>query len=168
MEWLTVEQAESLKDRAYFRRSSGELKTLRQHYIDIGAEKRRIDENYWAKQVFQNKSWLPIMITDWRLPNELEYAKQYAQANQMSLHTWRVYRSCVPMPDGSIETEHALDDYETDTLIVTSREEFDRAVHVFPQYRSYKPTFVLVDRLGITTSLHIQPEKKVLRSHYAE
>ena len=72
------------------------------------------------------------------------------------------------MPDGSIETEHALDDDETDTLIVTSREEFDRAVNVFPQYRSYKPTFVLVDRLGITTSLHIQPEKKVLRSHYAE
>lgn len=108
-------------------------KSFRQHCIDLGREKRAIDPFYWAKLAFSSVGLdESIIVTDWRYPHELEYAKRFGEVT-----TIRVYRSSVPHPDPKEDSEHSLDPVSTDFLLVTSEKDFADALQYFPFYSGF-------------------------------
>lgn len=122
-------------------------RTLRDHLIELGQQRRREDVNYWVDRVLQAaKSYEQVKITDLRMGNEVNRCRSVAP-----VITYRVYRSDVPVPpyhpDPNEDTEHQLDAFKTDYLVLSTinrdhREEFKRALELFPQYESYIPTII--------------------------
>ena len=142
-----VNVTDDMKVKMYTHPITGEMKTLRQFYIDRGSELRKIDVDYFIKAAVEkaqrsNTSIFQIYdVTDLRFPNELEFFQNH---NHLSMNdtidehvSCRIFRSCVPIPDRNIESEHALDKSKTDLLIVTSFLDYLCAMWKFPQYRCY-------------------------------
>lgn len=127
-----IEVTEQDKDNLYI---NGKL--LRDYYIEEGARGRAIDPLYWIKSVLPFSLEDAVAVTDVRFPNELDHIEQF------DCLTARLYRSQVPLPPVTDVTERSLDQAMTDLLLVTSEEEFNKALHLFPQYQDYKPVFVL-------------------------
>ncbi|SPN78810.1 Putative deoxynucleoside monophosphate kinase [Brazilian cedratvirus IHUMI] len=127
-----TEVTEQDKDNLYI---NGKL--LRDYYIEEGARGRAIDPLYWVKSVLPFSLDDAVVVTDVRFPNELDHIEKF------DCLTARLYRSQVSQPRADDLTERGLDQAETDLLLVTSEEEFNRALHLFPQYQGYKPVFVL-------------------------
>jgi hypothetical protein len=127
-------------------RMSIDGKSLRQHYIDYGQEKRDIDKDYWLKEIV--KTEFPTCITDLRFQNELAYLK----GEDPNLVTIRVFRRDVPIPpkidDSSQDTEHNLDDYLTDFLLVDSIQSYDKLTDIMPCYYSYFPTYCIMEKVS--------------------
>jgi hypothetical protein len=124
---------ESEKDRAIITHPiSGKQQLLRHAYIEIALQERNKDINVWCRRALRNwDSKTKVTVTDWRFPNELEFVRTLTP----DVTTWRLFRSEVSIPES--ETEHQLDTYPTDWLLVTSELEFERAIQQFPQYRDY-------------------------------
>ena len=106
-------------------------KTFRQHCIDIGADARQKDINHWCKLAFNGTNDDPIMVTDWRFPNEKKYCDTLGD-----IITIRVYRSTVPIPPENEISEHSLHDVQTDFLLVADDEK-NTVFQRFPQYTGY-------------------------------
>lgn len=118
---------------------TGALVSARDIYIEWGACRRAEDPDYWCKTALSmvnaaDDDW--IVVTDWRFANE----SNYVIANCAKTITCRLYRSDIVEPEATIESEHQLDPYLTDLLLVRNSTEFDLAVNRFPQYRGYVPT----------------------------
>jgi hypothetical protein len=117
----------------------GTSTTLRQHYINVGASKRALNPDYWCEAALghllyrENSADELLFVTDFRFTNELEYTKKHAG----SVQTARLFRSDVPVPPAGVESEHQLDGLLTDFLLVPSKEDFDAAVKLFPQYKEF-------------------------------
>ena len=128
---------DSEKDLKQFRHyKSGELVSARDIYIEWGAERRAQNQDYWCEQALThvpNDPNVNCIITDWRFRNEAQYAIKTFE----SVVTIRVWRSDVPEPSIDIESEHNLDKYRTDYLLVLDDDEFKKAVIRFPQYANY-------------------------------
>lgn len=107
--------------------------TFRQWYKMVGAQgKKDYGDDYWIRCLADSVSANEItVITDWRFPNELE-----ALRNQ-EVVTLHVYRSEIAEAPPSDIFEHSLDDNAAVILMVTSAEEFSRALARFPQYANY-------------------------------
>ena len=73
-----------------------------------------------------------VVITDWKYPDEKEYIKSLKFSEVV---TWRLFCSTVPIPDD--RTEHVLDTFPTEFLVVRDQEEFRKALEAFPQYENY-------------------------------
>jgi hypothetical protein len=121
-----------------------ELVSARDIYIEWGSIRRSQDPDYWCKAVFKSlivDEETSIIVTDWRFHNECRYTIETFE----NTITCRIYRSDVPEPDAQIESEHQLDSYTTDVLLIRSDDdlEFERAINKFPQYREYIPTGVI-------------------------
>jgi len=131
---------ENVKDTALFPMGS-ELKTMRDYYKQYAQEARSKNPLTWVEIVLQqieqehkSENFIDV-ISDWRFPNEL-----IPRTNPVS--TIRLFRKDVPIPlkasSGQEETEHALDHFQTDYLLVPpGQEEFQMALQNFPQYKDF-------------------------------
>jgi hypothetical protein len=136
---LVVSDAE--KDRKQFiHYQTGAQVSARDIYIEWGAVRRAENPNYWcaaaAKQVTDPN--MKYVVTDWRYRNE----SRYIIKTLPYVVTVRVYRSEVPEPDLTIESEHDLDAETTHTLLLREddhEKEFVAAVKRFPQYQDFVP-----------------------------
>jgi hypothetical protein len=85
--------------------------TYRDVLIDIAADLRERDVDYFVRKAFQDY-YDPNainVITDWRYPNEFEYVKR--TFTDVLIITASIFRSEAPIPDESIFSEHQLDDF---------------------------------------------------------
>jgi len=73
------------------------------------------------------------VVTDWRFANELHCTNDMFT----NVITARVYRKDVPEPPINLESEHSLDNYVTDYLLLSSPDEFNDTVKKYPQYAEY-------------------------------
>jgi hypothetical protein len=115
---------------------TGKVVSARDIYIEWGQVRRSQDADYWCKNAFnQIKNKAVCVVTDWRFRNESEYVMK----NFDEVITIRVYRSDVLEPDINIDSEHNLDSYQTDILLVRDdvEGEFEKAAIRFPQYQRY-------------------------------
>lgn len=133
---IPINISDSDKDNKQFTHyKTGELVSARDTYIEWGQIRRSQNLNYWCAAAFKpipNEPNINCVVTDWRFPNELSYTKSHCNR----VITARVYRSAVPEPPMSEISEHSLDSYATDFLLVIDGE-FDLAVARFPQYSGY-------------------------------
>jgi hypothetical protein len=109
--------------------------TFRDYCIELAAKCRSNDIDHWCKLVYDNiieNDDKNIMITDWRYENEYIFFEKLKQIISM-----RVYRSSIMIPDKNILSEHNLDNFVTDYLLVTNEYEFKLAIKEFPQYSEY-------------------------------
>lgn len=135
--------ADSEKDVPQFTHyRTGETVSARDIYIEWGAIRREQDPNYWCKKVcetFTDSEKVCYIVTDWRFRNEIEYVKSVTGG----VTSLRIYRSEVPVPPLNIPSEHDLDGYATDLVLLRDDDhaaEFERALTLFPQYGEYVPT----------------------------
>ena len=122
--------------KQFIHHKTGKLVSARDIYIEWGKIRRAEDLEYWCKAAFEvDDDDAAFVVTDWRFENEVNYTREtFAQVD-----TIRLYRSDVPEPDLSIESEHNLDHHKTDFLLIRDdmEGEFERAVERFPQYSDY-------------------------------
>jgi hypothetical protein len=99
---------------------------------------RMIDPDIYCKRAFDNVEHKNVFVTDWRYPNEYKYVTDNINLNTVTL---RVFRKDAKsgIPDSSIESEHSLDRFLTDFLILAKNEvqPFRASISFFPQYRDY-------------------------------
>ncbi len=137
---------ENVKEIALFQAyPATEFKTMRTFYKERAQYARALDPLTWTRIVHsqieqERKSHEFIdVITDWRFENEL--LKRH-DAKRQPL-TIRLHRKDALVPDfalaGEEESEHALDDFTTDFLLIPpGREEYEIAMSHFPQYMHFK------------------------------
>lgn len=106
---------------------------LRDWYIAFGScYIQNRSKYYWCEQVkFEGDN--QVGISDFRYAFEYFYFSQ-----KYDVLTVRLYRSNVPEPAANIITEHDLDNFETDYLLVPDQDDFNLAVEKFPQYQDYQ------------------------------
>lgn len=109
--------------------------TYRDLLIKESIETKKINETIWVESAVTKikDNDLDICITDWRFPYELEYIRK--KVNDQPL-TARVFRKDVPIPRD--DTEHQLDTFPTDIVILPNSSHIPRLVELFPQYKEYK------------------------------
>lgn len=96
----------------------------------------RLDQNkyYWVENAHDwNNNNINVMVCDFRYKHEYEYIEKSGN----DIMTIRLFRSEVEIPGKDVTSEHGLDDFLTDYLFVTSEEEFEKAVEIFPQYKNF-------------------------------
>lgn len=133
---------DSEKDiKKFIHYKTGKLVSARDIYIELGKMRRKEDIDYWCKAASkkigeqdENTCWV---VTDWRFHNEADFIIN----NYEDVITIRLYRSDVPQPDLCIDSEHNIDDYLADFLLLRDNVEgeFESAISVFPQYSNYIP-----------------------------
>lgn len=112
---------------------TGDMVSARDIYIEWGTIRRAENPDYWCSKVLSTmKEDEVTTITDWRFYNELKIM----QNSQWKTKTIRVFRRDVIIPNISLQSEHELDNYKTDYLIIP-QEQFKAAVKQFPQYSIY-------------------------------
>lgn len=117
---------------------TGEIVSARDIYIEWAKIKRLEDPDYWCKLSvtdINNSHDDYIIITDWRYINELSFISNLYS----DILTIRLYRSDVPMPPLDVESEHNLDNYSTDLLLLktNTQGEYEKALERYPQYKGY-------------------------------
>ena len=115
----------------------GQPITYRQMCIDHGLAMRNKDKDYWCRIVTEQVNSSNAIITDFRFPNEYTFVQQYANDNKLPLLSIRVFRKEVPIPPVNEPSEHSLDSFQTDLLLVRDKADFIKACELFPQYRDY-------------------------------
>lgn len=132
----TLDQYEHQKN-TYMVTVEGAQKTLRQYWIDYGGWRRGQDINYWAKQIVDPLLESPhrdVVVTDFRFLSEYKYCV----AKNVPVTTYRVFRSQVPIAPPSVESEHQLDNFLTDYLLLNHVDDFENALKNFPQYSHFR------------------------------
>jgi len=115
--------------------------SARDCYIEHALIRRTQDPLYWCKKIFNTSlidQNITYVITDWRYENELSYIKTHFK----NITTIRLFRSNVPIPHQDIISEHNIDKYTTDFLLLTENihiDEFKKSLYIFPQYYDYIP-----------------------------
>lgn len=122
---------EAEKDTRVFRFQHRDT-TYRQECIDHGRRRREQDKDCWVK-IVMDAATPDTIVTDFRFPNEYDFLHQSGHP----LTTIRVFRGDVPIPDVTEPSEHSLDTFKTDFLLVLFESDFTDAVQRFPQYRDY-------------------------------
>lgn len=113
--------------------------TVRDVLINEGLRKRAENANYWVQKIIDKVAQAPTshyMVTDWRFPNELEYLQQQL-SHLFEIVTIRLFRVDVPIPD-EVDSENALDDVQTEFLLVPRIQDFYGAIKRFSMYSEYK------------------------------
>lgn len=122
---------EAEKDTRVFE-FEGRKTTYRQECIDHGRRRREEDKDYWARIVLR-QGGIDTIITDFRFPNEYAFIKEHVG----DVLTIRVFRGEVPIPPAEELSEHSLDPFTADLLLVVSDRDLEEACKLFPQYRTY-------------------------------
>jgi len=134
---LTLAELEVRKDARCF--GSPPFSSFRDLCIARGQMRRAQDPDYWCRLALFDKRDEHLVTTDCRFLGEVKYSQAW-----FTTVTVRLFRSEVPIPpyhpDGlEQDSEHNLDAYPTDYLLVTDEAEFPKAVAQFPQYADYVP-----------------------------
>jgi len=130
---------DSQKDiKKYTHLKTQKLISARDIYIEWGTYRILDDPYYWCRSASTNIDpckTITNIFTDWRYIDEFNYLNY----NFNNISTWRLFRSDVPYPDISISSEHNLDNFKTDYLLVRKDldYEFQKAILLFPQYKNY-------------------------------
>jgi hypothetical protein len=107
-------------------------KLLRQHLIDTGATGRAWNQGYWVNQLLlAHANAKRLIVSDFRFKNEYYYAPA-------TPFTVRLFRSDVPVPAPDIGSEHDLDQFRTNAVLVPSERDFEQCCDYFPMYSSYE------------------------------
>lgn len=123
-------------------KKTGKKQTLRQFYIDRGAEMRSVNIDYWVEKVMEKAQNLSpsdaqvVDVTDLRFRNEHTAIRRMMREDDVCLSA-RIFRWKVPIPPKHIESEHDIDAVSTDILIVTGLLDLVYALYYFPQYLNY-------------------------------
>lgn len=117
-----------------------EGKPIRQHLIDYAESKKVNDKYYWSTLAFKNIDIkeTDVVVSDWRFMSEFEYVSKL----NTDIVTIRVFRKDVPIPDKNINSEHELDSFKTDYVLIPlfdTEKEIGSLLDVFPQYADYIP-----------------------------
>jgi len=110
-----------------------EGKLLRQHLIEYAFQMRQIDQAFFVKEALRDMNG-DCIVSDFRFIDEYEFIAAHVK---VPVTTIRLFRSSVEVPPPHIISEHDLDEFETDVLLVSSDQSYDIACDHFPQYRSY-------------------------------
>lgn len=101
--------------------------------------RRDEDSEYWIKKSLVNfTDYCNNMVTDFRYPNEEQYLKSLEDVNVITI---RVFRSCIEIPPQNMISEHQLDDFTTDYVLVpykNTKHEIEKLKEKFPQYADYE------------------------------
>jgi len=122
---------EDEKDSRHFTYQGRDM-TYRQLCIEHGCRMREIDPCYWIRGI--NSDGEDVIVTDFRFPNEYSFPRE----TDPNIITIRVFRKEVPIPPVGEPSEHSLDNFLTDLLLVPSEADFTEALKLFPQYRAYQ------------------------------
>lgn len=130
------EVVEDKNMKQFIHYATGEMVSARDIYIEYGVKD---DIYYWCKKALDDLIDADYMVTDWRLYKELDYSKRVTE----NIVTIRVYRSDVVEPAKHIVTEHELDDYMTDLLLLpledmVNSKPSEKIMEKFPQYKGYE------------------------------
>lgn len=129
------------------------LSSARDFFIELARIKRDENINYWcikalegsrlSSGVMEEQIKNSIVITDWRYKNELVYVRNFCQENDFDLITIRVFRVSAPIPPPGEQSEHQLDDVETDYVVFYNDDAMEgdvmeRIKELFPQYLNFE------------------------------
>lgn len=110
---------------------TGELVSARDIYIEYGKLKRLEDIDYWCAAAVSDNLDDNIIITDWRFPNELDYI-----SSKYRVVTVRLYRSNVIEADFTVESEHSLDLFPVDFVLVPEND-WELCINRHPIFTHY-------------------------------
>ncbi len=111
--------------------------SIRDYLIGIAKASRDLDPDFFVKMLAEslNATSQDVIITDWRYPNEYEFLRQKDE-----VLTIRVHRAEIPVPESEVISEHSLDFFETDFLLVPVENmelHLEAARQLLPQYFDY-------------------------------
>jgi len=134
------------KNKIQFRDENGKNVSFRDLCIHWALFRRQEDPDYWAKKALDacgvtEGAYSVIgetagtVFTDWRFLNEYHVVKE----KYPNVITARIFRPGVEIPDELIKSEHELDHFVTDILIVPAGDEsaITEAVKLFPAYANF-------------------------------
>lgn len=100
---------------------NNDLLSFRDLCIKHALLNKKQDPEYYAKKIIIKEDYINI-ITDLRFLVELNYLKRLIITKNINLITLRLYRDNMVIPDINIESEHELDNIETDYLCLLSND----------------------------------------------
>ncbi len=121
------------KDIKMFKLPNEQIVSARDLYQIWGEHKKTHDMNHWAKLLKNKIKDENYYISDWRFINEYVFMKNI----DADIITTRIFRNSVKIPKYENKSEHELDNFTTDFLIVSDELDFQAAIRVFPQYSNY-------------------------------
>lgn len=125
--------ADTVKDIVHKKYGDGEKNVMRHLYKHEAELAKLTKSTIWADIVFEKIGVMESRIadiTDFRFPIEYETALHSGR----NVITTRIFRSEVPIPPQEDTTEHALDEFVTDILILPWFDNFNTVLRLFPQY----------------------------------
>jgi hypothetical protein len=133
---LSISQIDKLKDVMVI---SG--KKLREWINEYTTKKAMEDKFYWEnmamKLIDEDKDDNEYVISDFRYRRTYDFFSD----NKGGVITARLFRSDNTVPDKKEKTEHILDDFITDFLLVpnvNTEEHFNKCIQILPQYNDFK------------------------------
>jgi len=145
---LSLSELDRLKDKPLchpymFKVTEPYFPTYRSVLIDYATRVRASDPDYWSRAAFNLsfRSDAINVVTDFRYPNELAFFQREAQGRKVM--TLRIHRPSVTIPDGDIESEHALDDLQPDLFLVPRDTHIEKLHAVYPYLIKYNLTCTL-------------------------
>ena len=114
----------------------GKIISFRDLCIKVGKETG--DKQKWSKMILEqidpNKNYI---ITDLRFKHEIDCLHDYWEKNHIEYKTVRLFNSNVQIPPSNIISEHELDEFKTDFLLVKKEEDIQK----FSQYHDFVQKF---------------------------
>lgn len=110
-------------------------------YIDYAKSMKEKDINYWVKRaIFNLDINCSNIITDWRFQHEYDYMIE----NSKNILTIRIFNFEKVIPCKNVESEHDLDNFSTDFLIIPFEqiENLENIYKIFPNYSEYKFKYI--------------------------
>lgn len=134
---FSISQVDKLKDVMVI---SG--KKLREWINEYTTKKAMEDKFYWEKMAMKlveedRENDNEYIISDFRYRRTYEFFSD----NKGGVLTARLFRADNNIPDKKEKTEHILDDFTTDFLLVpreNSEEHFNKCIKILSQYNDYK------------------------------
>jgi hypothetical protein len=121
-----------------------QIVSARDIYIEWADIRKKEDINYWVKKTvdfiltYHNNDM--IVVTDWRFMEELLYFQKYFE----NIFTVRLCRPEITEPPLDIISEHNLDNYTTDILLISDILNNAKIVlKRFPQYSDYNEKYII-------------------------
>lgn len=118
---VSSEQYDSLKDDPQAIEDNG---TIRDYLIAIAKSVRELDDDFFVRRTAEdiksiNSFGSNVVITDWRYLNEYFFLEKMFPGQVVTVRIVRYFdgRKTFQIPDPSITSEHALDDFDFDFVL---------------------------------------------------
>lgn len=119
--------------------------TLRKMFIEIARATRLVDPAFFAKRLDMELSDQPVVITDWRYPNEYDYLNQHNHLTTLRVHReFDHHGKKLHIPPAEDDSEHSLDNFKTDFVAIPKKYYQDNYIGLlrrFPWANKYNIAF---------------------------